>query len=206
MRDLFSFDPKTGAWSRIWTKGISPGPRDCHSATIIGRKMYLFGGNQGDWNKADCFYFFDFDTKEWSQISINGKLPRGRESHSATVFENSKILFFGGSTSRDDLSENEVRIVENGRFLRDVFVFSEEKQTIEFPEIKGRLPRGRDGHSAVLIGSRLVTFGGDCGDHYLDDVETLNLSTWTWEKVNLFLLTDFKTKASLKLPGGDCGG
>ena len=42
--DMHKLDTSTMVWSSINTKGTPPPPSVCHSATIIGTKMFVFGG------------------------------------------------------------------------------------------------------------------------------------------------------------------
>lgn len=42
--DLWILDIETLSWSRPKTQGTAPLPRSLHSATLIGDKMYIFGG------------------------------------------------------------------------------------------------------------------------------------------------------------------
>jgi Leucine-rich repeat (LRR) protein len=36
--------------------------------------------------------------------------------------------------------------------------------------------------SVVAVGNKIVVYGGDCGDHYLEDVNILDLFTFTWSR------------------------
>ncbi|XP_077449874.1 host cell factor 2 isoform X2 [Stigmatopora argus] len=42
--DLWQLDLKTMAWSKPETRGSTPLPRSLHSASVIGNKMFVFGG------------------------------------------------------------------------------------------------------------------------------------------------------------------
>src|SRR6185503_1522021 len=45
---LFAFNSVTLKWSRPKVSGVTPGEHDGHSATVCGRKMYIFGGIEYD--------------------------------------------------------------------------------------------------------------------------------------------------------------
>ena len=67
-----------------------------HSATLIGDKVFLFGGEEGTYDFKNDLQVFDTTTwtiKEW-HYSI-GKKPSPRYSHGATSIDEN-IFIFGG--------------------------------------------------------------------------------------------------------------
>ena len=55
-------------------------------------------------------------------------------------------------------------------------------------------PKERDTHSAVVLGGRMVVFGGDRGGEYLADVWSYSLAGDAWTK----LQARCKTRAALR--------
>ena len=62
--DIYKLDTSTMIWSLINTRGITPPASWCHSATIIGTKMFVFGG-YGDENYHNTIRVFDTETNCW---------------------------------------------------------------------------------------------------------------------------------------------
>jgi dynein heavy chain len=183
-----------------------PRPRSCHTLTVVGTNGFLFGGltdySQDDLDEVNFakpsneLFRIDLTNKmglEWSKVPIqygsDQPLPRWR--HSATLFDNTQILVFGGYQSTDHR-------------LNDLWVFDAVGYTWSQPNAKHNaeasiacqltnnewpnVPPPRAGHSATLIGDLLYVFGGYGGLGYsrrdLDDLYTLNVYTWVWNKVN----------------------
>lgn len=168
--DVLTLDLRTMVWSALATTGHQPGTRDSHSAVLLDQKMIVFGGTNGS-KKINDLHILDLQTKEWRQPCIRGTPPSPRESHSATLVGDSKLVIFGGS------GEGE------GNYLNDVHILDLKQMKWISPDVKGDLPAPRDSHTAVAVENRLVVYGGDCGDHYLGEVDILDLDTLTWSRL-----------------------
>eukprot|EP01032_Pedospumella_encystans_P015170 gene15170-17374_t len=129
---------------------------------------------------------------EWKRIAFGPEpqpLPRWR--HSATLFDNTQILVFGGFASSDHR-------------LNDVWVFDAVAYTWSQPNPSHNaeaavpfqltnnhwtnVPPPRASHTATLIGEHVYVFGGYGGLGYgrrdLDDLYSLDVNRWTWNKVS----------------------
>jgi len=63
--DLTSPYPENWTWSQAQPSGHGPGPRRAHTATLVGHKIYVFGG--GDGKKAlNDVYILDTGTTNTS--------------------------------------------------------------------------------------------------------------------------------------------
>jgi len=97
--DLHCYDAATNEWLRYEPRGIGPSGRALHSATVVGRKMYIFGGanTTGSRNDTSGFcdlYELDVDTMCWTECETQGTPPPPCYGHSATFVGDNKILFF----------------------------------------------------------------------------------------------------------------
>jgi dynein heavy chain len=198
-------------WNKVETVGRDgeeshkPKPRACHTMTIIGTNGFLFGGmtdntanifeDDFDVGPSDEIFKLDLSNKlvaTWSKMYVGtGPKPLARWRHSATLFENSQILIFGGFHTTDHR-------------LNDVWVYDTIGSTWSQPNPRHNLesaipcqlsnsewpnvPSPRAGHSATLIGEYIYIFGGYGGMGYsrrdMDDLYALNIYNWTWTKVN----------------------
>lgn len=70
-----------------------------------------------------------------------------------------RIYIFGGRFSSD---------------LQDILVIDPVKHTIKTMKITGECPKARRRHSAVLLGSCMVVFGGFNGE-YFNDLHYINV-------------------------------
>lgn len=157
-------------WNAILSTGQGPGPRDSHSAVVVGHRMIVFGGTNGS-KKVNDLHILDLGTKEWTKPEFKGTPPSPRESHTATLVGDEKLVVFGGS------GEGEAN------YLNDLHILDLKTMRWSSPEVKGDVPVPRDSHSAVAIGNKLFIYGGDCGDRYYGDVDMLDMDTLTWSRV-----------------------
>ena len=116
--DLWYFDTITMTWSNplndetsfsshgSHTKSESefaPTPRGDHSASILGDHMWIFGGYGGQGYSRKDFndiFVFDMENRQWIKPpDIKGAPPKPRSGHSATVVEDTIIMYGGWSAS-----------------------------------------------------------------------------------------------------------
>ena len=81
-------------WSAIHVKTGSPAPRNCHTITLVGRKLFSLGGYVVP-PSPSLTSVFDPDTSSWSQPSESGTPPVERYAHAA-VASGRFIYVFGG--------------------------------------------------------------------------------------------------------------
>ncbi|KAG5394685.1 hypothetical protein IGI04_024648 [Brassica rapa subsp. trilocularis] len=63
-------------WVKVGQKGAGPGPRSSHAITVVGNKVYCFGGELKPTIHIDNdLYVFDLDTQEWSIAPATGDAP-----------------------------------------------------------------------------------------------------------------------------------
>ncbi|XP_034259318.1 host cell factor 2 isoform X3 [Pantherophis guttatus] len=113
LNDLWELDIETMTWSKPETKGTVPLPRSLHTASVIGNKMYVFGGwipqstdeslpaQDGEWKCTGSFSYLNLDTLEWinlipdCQEDKNNVLPGPRAGH-CTVIVGSRLYIWSG--------------------------------------------------------------------------------------------------------------
>lgn len=143
--DLYEMKVSTWEWKRAKPKaaknGNFPRARLGHSFTMIGNKIYLFGGLANESNSPKLNvpkYLNDLWVLEvknhaasyqWESLSTHGQPPSPRESHTAVTYKTSdgrnKLLIYGGM---------------NGNRLGDVFIFEVESNNWNKIELNpGRL-------------------------------------------------------------------
>jgi dynein heavy chain len=204
-----------GMAALVWTKvnclvkdgdeNHRPKPRSCHTMTVIGTNGFLFGGmadntanifeEEYDVKPSNEIFKLDLSNKAevlWIRLRTGkSPTPPARWRHSATLFENTQILIFGGFHTTDHR-------------LNDVWIFDTVGCTWSQPNPKhnqeaavpcqlsnsewSNVPSPRGGHSATLVGELVYVFGGYGGMGYsrrdMDDLYALNIYTWVWTKLN----------------------
>ncbi|XP_042195486.1 host cell factor 1-like isoform X1 [Callorhinchus milii] len=109
--DLWLLDIETLTWSKPDVAGIPPLPRSLHSATMIGSKMYVFGGwvplvledvkaptHEKEWKCTNTLACLDLETNTWTQIctdSFEDSIPRARAGHCSVAISTRLYVWSG---------------------------------------------------------------------------------------------------------------
>lgn len=209
--ELFELDVSRWEWKQIDVKiGALPSPRLGHSFTLVGQRIYVFGGleNMSDNPKENTprylndLHVLDIENPNgisWNSPQTYGKGPSARESHTAVVYQNSRyvtsLIIYGGMS---------------GYRLGDVWFLNLDTNSWFKPTIKGNPPLPRSLHSAVLIKSRMLVFGGwiplildDSKNNMNNEKEwkctntlgSLNLESMSWELLGTDVFEDSLPRA-----------
>jgi len=212
--DLYELQASRWEWKKLKPKMPKTGPPPCprlgHSFTLIGNKVYLFGGlaNDSEDPKNNIpRYLNDLYTLEikannvlqWEIPSCYGQAPPPRESHSATACfdkdgSNPRLIIYGGMS---------------GCRLADLWILHIDTMTWSKPQLGGIPPLPRSLHSATMIGSRMFVFGGWV-PLVMDDVKvathekewkctntlaSLNMETMNWESLSMEVFEEAMPRA-----------
>ncbi|KAL6488156.1 hypothetical protein MHYP_G00047820 [Metynnis hypsauchen] len=177
---LYAFDVNNHRWYTPKISGTVPGARDGHSACVLGKAMYIFGGYE---QLADCFsndiHKLDTTTMCWSLINATGTPARWRDFHSATII-GTKMFVFGGRADRFGPfhSNNEI-------YCNKIKVFDTETNSWLNTPSTPLLPEGRRSHSAFAYNGELYIFGGYNArlDRHFNDLWKFNPEAFSWKKV-----------------------
>ncbi|CAI9089995.1 OLC1v1024665C1 [Oldenlandia corymbosa var. corymbosa] len=156
-----------GKWVKVDQKGIGPGARSSHAITMVGEKVYAFGGEFTPRVPVDNkLYVFDLTEKTWSVADATGDIPPPRVGV-AMAAVGDKIYVFGG---RDGTHKE----------LNELYSFdtSTNKWTLLSSGETG--PQSRSYHSIAADDQRIYVFGG-CGvSGRLNDLWSYDVSEGKW--------------------------
>ncbi|CAL8114878.1 unnamed protein product [Orchesella dallaii] len=107
--DLYLLDIDTLMWCKPEVGGSTPSPRSLHTATLVGEKMYVFGGwvpmmleelknSEKEWKCTNSLACLNVDSLTWENLHqdiLDDKVPRARAGHSAVVI-NTRIYIWSG--------------------------------------------------------------------------------------------------------------
>ncbi|XP_012280535.1 host cell factor 1 isoform X3 [Orussus abietinus] len=202
--ELYELQASRWEWKRLKPKPPKHDPPPCprlgHSFTLIGNRVFLFGGlaNDSDDPKNNIpRYLNDLYTLEllpngataWEVPQTHGHAPPPRESHTGVAYTDrntgkSCLVIYGGMS---------------GCRLGDLWFLDVDSMTWNKPVVHGPTPLPRSLHTATLIGHRMYVFGGWV-PLVVDDVKVathekewkctstlacLNLETLTWEQLTV---------------------
>ncbi|MDP2435288.1 MAG: kelch repeat-containing protein [archaeon] len=152
-------------------KQLKPSPRRGHTATVVGAKIYYFGGVTTESLVLDELWSFDTETHAWArEAALCGQPPSPRTYHAA-VTAGKHIYVYGGT--------------DGECVFGDLFRFEPPTNTwqqIFIPLPPSKRP-GVFGHSLTLIGQWLLIFGGHDDQQHSSDLEIICLETGNWQPV-----------------------
>lgn len=185
---------------------MPPCPRLGHSFTLVGERIFLFGGlaNESDDPKNNIPKYLNdlyiLETRaahsyngKWIVPKTYGDNPPPRESHTGVSFTCKTtgklyLLIYGGMS---------------GCRLGDLWLLDIDSMTWSKPQTRGRAPLPRSLHSSTMINNKMYVFGGWV-PLVADDSKTtierewkctntlavLNLDTLTWQNINMEAVED----------------
>lgn len=151
-------------WTHPDVVGDIPPPCRAHTATLVDRKIIVFGGGEGPAYYNDV-YILDTAMRKWTHpVFPADPLPPPRRAHTSVLYKNKLWIFGGGNGSTA---------------LNDVWTLDVsgpvEKMRWEQVETRGKKPTARGYHTANLIGNVMVVVGGSDGRECFHDIWCLNL-------------------------------
>uniref|UniRef100_A0A914EFK1 Fibronectin type-III domain-containing protein n=1 Tax=Acrobeloides nanus TaxID=290746 RepID=A0A914EFK1_9BILA len=168
LNDLYVLDLKTGANNLQWifpqTYGLSPPPRESHTAVIFEtdtiRQLIIYGGMSG--KRLDDVWILDLYTYTWTNPKPDGFAPLPRSLHTANLIGD-RMYIFGGwvplTTEEGAEGEKEWKCSNTLACLNCLTLVWEQFPAETFDDC----PRARAGHSAVVIHNRLYVWSGRDG-------------------------------------------
>lgn len=171
---VWALDTTNMAWTRLQISGEdAPVNRGSHTATLIGKRVYIFGGEDVLRRPLGDLWALDLDTLSWIKPETTGPAPRDRSAHVATVFRSRYLLLFGGGSL--------------AHCFNDLHVLDTETLEWSKPETEGYTPTPRAGCSGALLTDRWFVMGGGdntggCTDMVVMDLKPLTSgAVLSWE-------------------------
>lgn len=116
---------------------------------------------------------------QWARPQVEGEGPCARGGHAATLVgpvdpqkASARIVIFGGHY---DAGSGAGFV-----YLNDTHILDIDENQWSSPRARGTAPEPRYGHSAALVGSRVVYFGGKGKNTCFRDLHALDTSSLTW--------------------------
>ncbi|KAH9115399.1 hypothetical protein LEN26_010864 [Aphanomyces euteiches] len=176
LNDTHALDLETSTWCQVKCQGKPPAPRYNHSATLVGNKMFVFGGKGGKGTLFRDMHYLDLESWHWYSVTWTTESPSERFGH-ADVAVGTKIVISGGWDG-------------SSKTFKDLWVFDTESFAWIKPKVTGTPPPPRQGHKmALLDDGRILVFGGyalkasgDLSGEYFNDVYALDTETMIWSR------------------------
>ena len=108
--DVWTYDPRTNAWTLLDCIGYIPQPREGHSAALVGDVMYIFGGRTQEGNDLGDLAAFRITSRRWYTFQNMGPSPSPRSGHSMTAY-GQQIVVLAGEPSSAPRDPSELSLV-----------------------------------------------------------------------------------------------
>ncbi|CAA7033932.1 unnamed protein product [Microthlaspi erraticum] len=150
----------------IDTWGNVPVSRGGHSITLVGSRVFVFGGEDKNRRLLNDLHVLDLETMTWDVVETTQTRPVPRFDHTAATHSDRYLLIFGGCS--------------HSIFFSDLHIL--DLQTMEWsqPQVQGDDVTPRAGHAGITISENWYIVGG--GDNSNGCLETfvLNMSKMVW--------------------------
>ncbi|CAI5964753.1 unnamed protein product, partial [Closterium sp. NIES-65] len=159
-------------WVAAPVTGRKPSARYQHAAEILDGRMYVVGGNRARFTSD--VHVLDLASLAWSKMELSSPanaLPPCA-GHSLVILDEVTLLCIGGFF-KDGSEKMIVRALDVSTKMWRVM------------KTRGQIPCARGGHSTAKVGSTVWVFGGeDSKRRLLNDVYSLDLTTFVWDKLD----------------------
>jgi N-acetylneuraminic acid mutarotase len=178
--EIVFFDADTNKFWQPAIKGDKVPNFSRHTSSLVGNKIYIFGGYDGHGTNFELATFDPFSCT-WTNVpksNQKGTLPPSRTNHAAAAVGKNMYLFGGNNNN------------ERGQYqvLDDLNVLDTRTLTWSRPQTTGTAPCARSGHTLTAIGKKLYLFGGGVWNeregwvHKFNDLYVLDTETMHWTK------------------------
>ena len=150
--------------------GDIPPPCRAHTATLVDRKIYVWGGGEGPTYYNDL-YILDTISHRWYKPTMSSPLPLPRRAHTAVLYKDTIYVFGGGNGHR---ALNDVWALDTSVGI-DRLRWECVSVNGSGSESRGAKPAPRGYHTANLVGNMMIVVGGSDGRQTFSDIYCLNL-------------------------------
>jgi N-acetylneuraminic acid mutarotase len=153
------------------------------TCTAVGKKLVVFGGGDGPTYFNDV-YILDTVNFRWSKPTVSGISPSKRRAHTSCLHRNGIYVFGGGDGIKalNDVWRLDVADVNKLSWkLISAPTDSDDKEQ----KMTETRPKARGYHTANMVGSKLIIFGGSDGGECFRDVWIFDVETQIWKAVNI---------------------
>ncbi|ERN13146.1 tip elongation aberrant protein 1 [Amborella trichopoda] len=168
LSDVYVLDTMSLEWTELSVLGTLPPPRCGHTATMVEKRLLVFGGRgaggsiMGDLWAFKGLFKEENETPGWTQLKLPGQSPSARCGHTITFKGNHLLLFgghgMGGWLTRYDIYHNDCTILD--------------RVSVQWKRLATRNepPLARAYHSMTCVGSKYLLFGGYDGKSTYGDL------------------------------------
>lgn len=179
---VYVLDADAFYWSAPHVVGEIPTALRAMTCTAVGKKLVVFGGGDGPAYYNDV-YVLDTLNFRWTKPRVLGdKIPSKRRAHTACLYKNGIYVFGGGDGVRALNDIWRLDVSDPTKMIWKLISGPENAVSSSGTETR---PKARGYHTANMVGSKLIIFGGSDGRECFDDVWIYDIETHAWTFVNM---------------------
>ncbi|KAI1821286.1 galactose oxidase [Xylaria intraflava] len=190
--ELYVLDADAFHWSMPQVTGDIPTPLRAMTCTAVGKKLVLFGGGDGP-AYYNSVYVLDTVTFRWHKPRIIGdQAPSVRGAHTACLYKNGIYIFGGGDGNRplNDIWRLDVSDTNKMSWRLicgpDMGLSNGSSDGNDAAGVKKPTkPKARGYHTANMVGSKLIIYGGSTATERFNDVWVYDVDTHIWKNVQI---------------------
>jgi len=154
--------------------------RYSHCAAYLGCSLYIFGGCTSSNTTFNDLWRFDLASRQWIRPLATGNYPSPKACATMVAYKETLILF-GGYTHPTPYPLHQA-----ARFFNQLHVYDPATNRWAHLNTIGYSPPPVAGHSASIIGNRMIIFGGSHGlGSRTNEVWVLDLEEAAWSRVEI---------------------
>jgi hypothetical protein len=144
------------------TTGREPHPLVGATTTILGDKLYVFGGRILSRTRPSLtadLYELDLIRRHWTKIETNGDVPPPRYFHSVCPLGDTKLVCYGGMSPAPSQGQAQPASATNAQdaqpevvVMSDIYIYDAPTRTWSFIATQDT-PQGRYAHCATILPS-----------------------------------------------------
>ena len=81
--------------------------------TIFKKYIIIFGGDDGSELLSDIIVY-EYDKNTWQRVLPIGEIPEARQGHTACLYKENKIIFYGGMNKHGVSGQTEMMTIHEG--------------------------------------------------------------------------------------------
>ncbi|KAI4861493.1 galactose oxidase [Hypoxylon rubiginosum] len=186
--ELYVLDADSFHWSSPHVSGDVPVPLRAMTCTAVGKRLVVFGGGDGPAYYNDV-YVLDTVNFRWHRPRIVGDRgsPSPRRAHTACLYKNGIYMFGGGDGVRalNDIWRLDVTDVHKMSWKLVSGPSSGSGSNGSTPTKDVGRPKARGYHTANMVGSKLIIYGGSDGGECFNDVWVYDVDAHAWRSVHV---------------------
>ncbi|XP_027857368.1 kelch domain-containing protein 2 isoform X9 [Xiphophorus couchianus] len=168
---LYIFNPEYELWYQPIVEGDKPLPRFGHSATLLGQKLVIFGGQMTAAYLNDL-HVLDLGLMEYTAVKCANRPPLPRGFHAAAPVLGNRILISGGRSAIGPLQDVHVFNTDTGMWSSVTCPLLCSKPCAGHSMINLQTEQGENRNIKCTV---LVFGGSDCSGSFYNDTQIFRL-------------------------------